>query len=435
MNIFSVSLLTLSLFLTSCTGFDFFKKKEANFVKIKDGKFSLNDKTYTFLGTNLWYGMSLGAKDSGGDRARLVRELDQLSKMGVKNLRIMASSEGPSTAEWRISPPLQEKIGSYSKAQFEGLDFLLSEMAKRNMKAVVCLNNFWQWSGGFAAYVSSFGPDKKIPYPKGDKGWGEFERYVASFYTIDTAKQAYYSLLEKLIERKNSITGKLYKDDPTIMSWQLANEPRGSKYKEAYVSWVKESSELIKSLDKNHLVTIGSEGVTPHSGANNEFERVHSLSTIDYATFHIWVQNWQWYNPENGEKSLDKALVKAKDYFDYHVDVMNKISKPVVMEEFGISRDKGSYSLAAESSIRDKYYSHVFSWVQKEISKNSSMSGVNFWAWSGEGRPREEGGIWKAGDDYIGDPPHEPQGWYGVYNNDASTIAIIKDYSKKINRL
>ena len=197
------------------------------------------------------------------------------------------------------------------------------------------------------------------------------KRYVATFYTIDTAKQAYYSLLEKLIERKNSITGKVYKDDPTIMSWQLANEPRGSKYKEAYVSWVKESSELIKSLDKNHLVTIGSEGVTPHPAANTEFERVHGLSTIDYATFHIWVQNWDGINLEHGEKSLDEALLKAKDYFDYHVDVMNKISKPVVMEEFGISRDKGSYSLAARSSIRDRYYAQVFSWVQEEISKKA----------------------------------------------------------------
>ena len=126
------------------------------------------------------------------------------------------------------------------------------------------------------------------------------------------------------------------------------------------------------------------------------------------------------------KRGLDEALLKAKDYFDYHVDVMNKISKPVVMEEFGISRDKGSYSLAAKSSIRDRYYAQVFSWVQEEISKKSSMSGVNYRAWSGEGRPREEGGVWKAGDDYIGDPPHEPQGWYGVYNNDASTIAVAE---------
>ena len=119
-------------------------------------------------------------------------------------------------------------------------------------------------------------------------------RYVATFYTIDTAKQAYYSLLEKLIERKNSITGKYIKTILQLCLGSLLMSHEVVSIKEAYVSWVKESSELIKSLDKNHLVTIGSE-VTPHPAANTEFEKVHNASTIDYATFHIWVQNWEWY--------------------------------------------------------------------------------------------------------------------------------------------
>jgi mannan endo-1,4-beta-mannosidase len=28
--------------------------------------------------------------------------------------------------------------------------------------------------------------------------------------------------------------------------------------------------------------------------------------------------------------------------------------------------------------------------------------------------------------DYVGDPPHEPQGWYSVFDNDASTLDIIR---------
>jgi len=34
----------------------------------------------------------------------------------------------------------------------------------------------------------------------------------------------------------------------------------------------------------------------------------------------------------------------------------------------------------------------------------------------------------------IGDPPHELQGWYGVYNTDLTTTAIIKKYSNKIKK-
>lgn len=31
--------------------------------------------------------------------------------------------------------------------------------------------------------------------------------------------------VKKIVNRRNSITGVLYRDDPTIMAWDLANEP------------------------------------------------------------------------------------------------------------------------------------------------------------------------------------------------------------------
>jgi mannan endo-1,4-beta-mannosidase len=69
------------------------------------------------------------------------------------------------------------------------------------------------------------------------------------------------------------------------------------------------------------------------------------------------------------------------------------------------------------------------------MRQNSIIQGVNFWAWSGESRPRINGGLWKEGDPLLGDPPHEEQGWYGVYDTDVSTINIIKSYSDKIESL
>jgi mannan endo-1,4-beta-mannosidase len=62
------------------------------------------------------------------------------------------------------------------------------------------------------------------------------------------------------------------------------------------------------------------------------------------------------------------------------------------------------------------------------------MAGVNFWAWGGEGRPAVPKGMWKLGDNFIGDPPHEPQGWYSIFDTDSSTIRIIKEYAGKINK-
>ena len=40
-----------------------------------------------------------------------------------------------------------------------------------------------------------------------------------------------------------------------------------------------------------------------------------------------------------------------------------------------------------------------------------------------------------TGDPWTGDPPHENQGWYSVYDKDATTIRIIRDYAEKFLEL
>ena len=156
-----------------------------NFVSVNGKRFFLNGKPYYFLGTNLWYGMNLGSKGESGDRQRLVNELDFLSIIGIKNLRVMAGSEGPDSEKWRIIPSLQSAPGEYNTDLLDGLDFLLYEMGKRNMKAIMCMNNFWHWSGGMAQYVS-WENETTIPYPpiEGEGDWQKFQEYASSFYSL-----------------------------------------------------------------------------------------------------------------------------------------------------------------------------------------------------------------------------------------------------------
>src|SRR6188474_1339721 len=127
--------------------------RQSGFVKVKGRHFELDGKPYYFAGANLWYGMYLGSPGSTGDRARLIRELDQLAAQGVLNLRVLAISEA-STLKRSVTPVVLQSPKQIDETLWQGLDFLLDEMAKRDMKAVLYLNNFWQWSGGMAAYVS-----------------------------------------------------------------------------------------------------------------------------------------------------------------------------------------------------------------------------------------------------------------------------------------
>ncbi|MCB0642582.1 MAG: hypothetical protein KDC44_13125 [Phaeodactylibacter sp.] len=403
-----------------------------SFITVEVTEFLRAGVPYHFIGTNFWYGMYLGAPEPIGDRARLIRELDRLQALGITNLRVMASSEGGDSATWCVQPALQPAAGVYEEALLQGLDFLLVELAKRDMVAVLCLNNFWPWSGGMAQYVS-WSEGSAIPYPPPEPGgdWLKYMNYTARFYRSAEAMQSAEAFIRALLLRKNTISGIALKDDPTIMAWQLANEPRGMFHPRKYRKWVRRTARLIKSLDPNHLVSLGSEGNT-HVPTGNHFRKDHRMDEIDYLTIHIWIQNWGWYDPNDPESSFKKALQKAENYLKRHLTVAEKMEKPLVLEEFGIARDAENYAPESVVEWRDRYYETLFSWLQQHIEAGSPWVGCNFWAWAGEGRPAKPKAVWKRGDDLIGDPPHEYQGWYSVYDTDQSTLDLILYYNQWI---
>lgn len=406
----------------------------AQFITVDGPRFEKNGKPYYFLGTNFWYGLNLGSKGEGGDRQRLTRELDRLQKLGINNLRVMAASEGPDDQPWRMLPSLQPSLGVYNEDLLEGLDFLLVEMGKRDMHAVLCLNNFWPWSGGMAQYIN-WTENSEIPYPPPAEGgnWTTYQMFTTRFYKNDKAVAAYDSHVRKMVTRINSISGLAYKDDPVIMSWQLANEPRGILKPRKMRIWIRHTARLIKSLDPNHLVSVGSEGATSSKFAGTNFKKDHK-KLVDYATFHLWVQNWGWYDPHK-PKSYEGACRKAEEYIRNHVKKGKKLKMPIVLEEFGISRDDDNHDISGTTEYRDAYYRFIFGLVKQLAKEGTALVGCNFWAWGGEGRPREPHAVWKKGDDFIGDPPHEYQGWYSVYDEDISTHSVISSFAKQMNQL
>jgi mannan endo-1,4-beta-mannosidase len=292
--------------------------QNAGFVHVDGPAFSLNGDAYYFAGANFWYGLNLASAGPGGDRGRLERELDALSALGITNLRVMAGSEGPDSEPWRAVPSLQPAPGMYNVDLLDGLDFLLAEMNERGMRAVMCLTNFWQWSGGMAQYVSWNGGGS-IPYPPPEPGgdWDAYQDYASDFYSNEGAMEDFRSHAAFLIGRQNPYTGTRYEDDPTIMAWELANEPRGfNNNAAAFNAWIDETAAFIKTLDGNHLVTTGCEGDTPWPAWNGlDFAANHDGPDIDYATIHIWPENWGWYDPTNPEGTFATALVGADTYF------------------------------------------------------------------------------------------------------------------------
>lgn len=70
------------------------------------------------------------------------------------------------------------------------------------------------------------------------------------FYTNESCRKAYKEFVEHLVTRKNSYTGIPYNEDPTIMTWELMNEPRNQKDTSGKTvkNWVAEMSTFVKNL-------------------------------------------------------------------------------------------------------------------------------------------------------------------------------------------
>ena len=402
---------------------------QRHFVTVADGHLVCADSAYQFIGTNFWYGPILGSEGQGGDRQRLCLELDSLKAIGLTNLRILVGSDGPADREYKVEPTLQQAPGQYNDTLLAGLDFLLAEMARREMKAVLFLNNSWEWSGGYGYYLEQTGFGH-CPLP-GTDGYETYCKYVSQFSTSAEAQRLFYDYVRFIVGRTNRYTNQPYREDPTIMAWQIGNEPRAfsddSRVKDAFVGWLTEASALIKSLDTNHLVSVGSEGIVGCQMDSALFARVAADPNVDYITIHVWPCNWGWANWVTPENDVARACELSQEYVCRHLPMAEQLGKPVVIEEFGYPRNGRSFAPESSVEARDRYYDFMMTLAESE----PIIAGINFWAWGGLVHPKHE--WWQKGDPYIGDPAQEQQGLYAVFATDRSTVDIVRGHALRLS--
>ena len=409
------------------------EQAEDKFVKVVDGHFQRNGKPYYYVGTNFWYGAILGSEGRGGNRERLCQELDDMKVMGIDNLRILVGSDGEEGVLTKVEPTLQKAPGVYNDTILAGLDYLLMEMGKRDMVAVLYLNNSWEWSGGYGFYLEHAG-EGVAPRPNED-GYPAFMNFMRKYATSEKAHKLFYDYVRFIISRTNRYTNVAYVDDPAIMSWQIGNEPRafGKEELQPFTNWLKEASALIRSLDKNHLISIGTEGAWGCEGDYETYEKISSDPNIDYCNIHIWPYNWSWAKPDRLIEDLPAACDSTKQYIDRHIEICDRLNKPLVMEEFGYPRDGFKFDKKTSTKGRDGYYKYVFSLVAEKAEKGGKFAGCNFWAWGGRANPQHE--QWLPGDDYTGDPAQEAQGLNSVFSTDTTTLEIVKQQVVRMEKM
>ena len=422
-------LLTVLLFLLgACAP----KPAEHSFIKVNaDGQFVRDGKPYYFVGANFWYGAILGSEGEGGNRERLHKELDFLKSIGINNLRVLVGADGENGIKTRVEPSLQVAPGVYNDTILAGLDYFMNELRERDMTAVLYLNNSWEWSGGYSVYLQWSGHGDVV-VPAVD-GWPAYMEYVKQFPQSDSAKALFANHVNYIVSRTNRYNQIKYVDDPTIMSWQIGNEPRAfsDENKEPFARWMADVAAQIKSLDPNHMVSSGSEGSWGCEMDMNLFEKIHADPNINYLNIHIWPYNWSWVKADSLKELLPRAKENTKKYIDDHMVIARKYSKPIVLEEFGFPRAGFSFSKEAPTTARDEYYRYVFDLIRQDRESGGLFAGCNFWAWGGFAGQNPDHVFWEKGDDYTGDPAQEQQGLNSVFATD-STIEIIKAENRKL---
>lgn len=412
-----------------------------DFVRRKGTRLLIEGTPYRFAGGNMWYAAYLGAAAPLGNADRLRRELDALGALGVSNLRVLASSE-LSPLKNSLRPTFRDRTPPYNETLLRGLDTALAEMGRRGMRVVLYLTNFWEWSGGMMTYLYWTNGGHYVNMNDPAHPWPEFPDMVAGFYADDAAVKLYHDYVRAVVGRTNSVTGRRYADDPTIMAWQLANEPRpgGSdavarRTMPAFDGWVRGTARLIKSLDPHHLVSTGSEG---QKGCVEDAACViaeHAPPEIDYLTAHVWPLNWGWVDDKDLPGTWAAGEAKVRAYLAQHISLAERLGKPLVIEEFGFPRDHG-YDPGTPTMWKDRFYGLIYEAVTDSAARGGPIAGSNFWAWGGEGRTDDPDHRYRGGPAaYVGDPPHEPQGWYSVFDVDASTKAVIRSHAARLAKL
>ncbi len=377
--------------LLFCLCYTFVSAQSNNDFVIKSSdQLSLSGKTFYSIGVNAYYLQNLAAY---GDTNHIIEVLQSAKAFGVNTIRTLAFFDAHDTSNHAV---IQYAPGLYHERGLRALDYVLAKAKQFSLRLVLPLVNNWEDYGGMNQYVSWMGSSpalmnkdvnaiqQKIIYGIEDR---TYRVYVTNththddFYSNDTIKTWYKIYIQTILNRRNTYTNILYKDDPTIILWELANEPRSQDPSGNLIyQWLSEMSQFIKTIDSNHLVASGEEGFdcfperfSDGSFYNNQswlfngsggisFTRNLTIPTLDVAGIHCYPTGWN-LTPQS-------SIVWLKD----HQKLADNSNKPLLIGELG--------TLESPQILYHVYFNEAY---------HRKTTGILLWQLIYLGRPNNDG--------------------------------------------
>ncbi|KAH7682392.1 Mannan endo-1,4-beta-mannosidase protein [Dioscorea alata] len=338
----------------------------SDFVKTDGTRFVVNGEPFYANGFNAYWLMLKASKTSEMDKVSTV--FRQASSYGMTVVRTWAFNDGG----YR---PLQSSPGVYDEDIFKGLDFVISEAKKYGIRLILSLVDNFKSLGGKRQYVE----------------WaiqqGENLTSYDEFYTNFRVKTFYKNHVKTILLRNNTKTGVVYKDDPTIMAWELINEGRckSDLSGRTMQAWIEEMAPYVKAIDGEHLLEVGLEGF--YGGLDHDQEAIqhdsfassrnvgtdfisnNQVHAIDFATIHLYPA---WI-PHADDKTQLKFVT---DWIHSHSKVADEVlRKPLLVTEFGkISRFAGCNGVDKVT-----FYRTAYNVLYKLVRARSACAGGLFW--------------------------------------------------------
>nr|WP_277608781.1 cellulase family glycosylhydrolase [Microbulbifer elongatus] len=175
------------------------------------------------------------------------------------------------------------------------------------LRLIIPVIDHWSWWGGkreLALMVGEANEDTKESGPLYD--------------TQSKTYAAYRDIIEQLVTRKNTCTGREYRNEKAIMAWETGNELRGTNK-----TFLAETAALFKQLAPNQLVIDGDQQADYINAAGTaSIEQGEFLGLTDS---NVDLQSNHFYGPY---MSAEEVRLQAA--------LAEKFNKPLFIGEYGL---------------------------------------------------------------------------------------------------